>query len=190
MEYFRHWVSRLKSLSKRLNYSSFFISLGFLLIVFGGINYYRARILSFRNAPPKVAESQLSAETPTKIIIPSLKIDLAVEVSGIKDGVWQISYQNASFLDTSARPGTGGNVVIYGHNKKVIFGSLPYLSLGQKIVIETKNGKMFVYKAVSKETVSPDRVELLYPSEKEELTLFTCTGLFDLQRVIIKAIPI
>lgn len=129
-------------------------------------------------------------ELPVQITIPSIKIDLPIEVGSIDNGVWQISYASPTFLGSSARPGTGGNAVIYGHNKKAIFGNLPYLSIGQKIFVKTQDGKIHPYIASEKFFVGAERVDLVSPSSKEELTIFTCWGLFDSQRIVIKATPI
>lgn len=129
-------------------------------------------------------------ENPTQIIIPSIKIDLPIDEGSIKDGVWEISYQNATHLESSANPGSNGNIVIYGHNKRAIFGNLPYLKVGEKISIKTSEGKIHQYKVVDKLWVGPDRIDLVSPKDTEELTIYTCWGLFDSQRVVIKAIPI
>lgn len=117
-------------------------------------------------------------------------MDLSIDEGGIKDGVWQISYQNATHLGASANPGTSGNIVIYGHNKKAIFGNLPYLKVGEEVSLKTSDGKIHKYKVVEKLWVSPDRVDLVSPKESEELTIYTCWGIFDNQRVVVKAIPI
>lgn len=163
---------------------------GILIFFFGAINYYRVRILSFSKVPAAVVSATQNSDIPTEIIIPSINIDLKVEPGQIKDGVWQISDSTATFLDTSAAPGSGGNTVIYGHNKKVIFGNLPYLSLGQKIVVKTKTGKIYNYIADQKFFVGPDRVDLVSPSNTNELTIYTCYGIFDSERAVIQAKPI
>lgn len=160
-----------------------------LVFIFGGVNYYRVRVLSFSKSPVEASQSN-RGEMPSQITIPSIGIDLPIDLGQIKDGVWQISYSHSTFLNSSARPGTGGNIVIYGHNKKVIFGNLPYLSLGQKVFIKTQDGKIFAYEVYQKDFVSPDRVDLVSPTAKEELTIYTCWGLFDSQRVVVKAKPI
>jgi LPXTG-site transpeptidase (sortase) family protein len=152
----------------------------------GASHYYQIRILSFTK-PVATAQTARVGELPAQITIPSIGIDLPIDLGAIKDGVWQISYNNPTFLDISARPGSGGNIVIYGHNKKVIFGNLPYLSLGQKIYIKTVGGKIYTYVAYQKDFVGPDRVDLVSPTTTEELTIYTCWGLFDTQRVVIKA---
>lgn len=198
MEHFQHSVSKvlkktkkfLKKLkSSRLRSPLIFLISGLLLLFFGGFNYYRLRILSFTSTPTESTLAQ-KGELPERITIPSIGIDLPVEVGEIKDGVWQISGDSATFLSTSVRPGGAGNIVIYGHNKKVIFGNLPYLSLGQKIYVKTVDGKIHIYEAYWKDFVGADRVDLVSVTSKEELTIFTCWGLFDQNRAVIKAKPV
>ncbi len=173
---------------KKLRNPLVVLVLGFILLVFGGINYYRVRILSFNKPVP--INPTARGEVPVQVTIPSIGIDLPIEQGEIKNGVWTISYEKPTFLATSARPGTNGNTVIYGHNKKLIFGNLPYLSLGQKIFVKTEDGKIHTYEAYWKDFVPPDRVDLVSPGDKEELTIYTCWGLFDTTRAVIKARPI
>lgn len=190
MEHSRPSVSHF--IRKPLNWLKtpyFLVFLGFALLSFGAVNYYLVRILSFSKVPVAAAQSVQNLDIPVEIIIPSIQIDLKVEPGQIKDGVWLISESNATFLGTSAAPGSGGDTVIYGHNKKAIFGNLPYLSLGQKITIKTQSGKIYNYVADQKFFVGPDRVDLVSPSSTEELTIYTCWGLFDSQRAVIKAKP-
>jgi LPXTG-site transpeptidase (sortase) family protein len=180
---------RSKAKRRLLRNAYILLSFGILLLAFGGFNYYRVRILSFTTLPT-VAPTKDRGAVPTEIVIPSIKIDLPVDIGEIKNGVWQISTNHATFLNTSAPPGTGGNTVIYGHNKKVIFGNLPYLSVGQDIYVKTSDGKIHAYKAVKKYFVEPEAVNLISPTTSEELTIYTCWGLFDSQRAVIKALPI
>ncbi len=175
---------------QRSKSSLFLVLLGLVIFIFGAINYYRVRILSFSKVPVAAAKSTENIDVPVEIIIPSIQIDLKVEPGQIQDGVWLISSTNATFLSTSAPPGTSGNTVIYGHNKKAIFGNLPYLSLGQKITVKTKSGKIYNYTTDKKYFVGPDRVDLVSPTDLETLTIYTCYGLFDSQRAVIVAKPI
>ena len=183
----RKLLKKLKA--KRFRKPLIFLFLGIVLILFGGINYYKIRVLSFTKSPQESFSEQKS-ELPVQITIPSVGIDLPVETGEIKDGVWKISYSSATFLNSSARPGNSGNTVIYGHNKKAIFGNLPYLSLGQKIYVKTVDGKIYIYEAYWKDFVASDRVDLVEETDKEELTLYTCWGIFDQNRAVIKARPI
>ena len=183
-------LKKSKKLLKRVNSSPrFFLFLGLFFLLFGGINYYRVRILSFTKSPVTTSVEQ-KGELPVRVTIPSIGIDLAVDVGEIENGVWKISYSNATFLSTSGRPGGDNNTVIYGHNKKAILGNLPYLSLGQYIYVKTADGVMHKYEAYQKDFVGPDRVDLVSSTNKEELTIYTCWGLFDTQRVVVKAKPV
>jgi sortase (surface protein transpeptidase) len=196
VEHFQHSVLKAsKKLQNKLktlfpNRSYILIFIGIFLFVFGWVNYYRVRILSFSSVPPGAAKSTQNADIPIEVIVPSVGIDIKVDPGQIKGGVWQISGSNATFLDTSAVPGTGGNTVIYAHNKKAIFGNLPYLSVGQKIAIKTKSGKIFNYVASEKYFVGSARVDLVSPTNTEVLTLYTCWGIFDNQRAVIRAVPV
>lgn len=179
----------LKKLLKTLNKNPLLIlSFGLFLFLSGASHYYQERILSFNKVPE--SNTSQKGEVPVQITIPSINIDMKVDIGEIKDGVWKVSYDNPTFLNTSSRPSGGGNIVIYGHNKKAIFGNLPYLSLGQEIIIKTKDNKIHKYVAYQKDFVSPDRVDLVSPTNKEELTIYTCWGLFDSSRAVIKAKPI
>lgn len=178
------------SVPQKNYYHYYLIFAGIAIFLFGAINYYRVRILSFSKVPAAAIEATKDTDIPAEIIIPSINIDLKVDPGHIVDGVWQISGANATFLDTSVPPGGKGNVVIYGHNKQVIFGNLPYLSIGQKIIIKTKSGKVYNYIADKKYFVGPDRVDLVSPSDNNELTIYTCWGVFDSQRAVIKAKPL
>lgn len=200
MQLLPHSVRKIsKKLSKRLSKLQaklqsgknpiIVVTFGIFLFLVGASHYYQLRILSFRGYVAK-AENMQIGELPVQITIPSIGIDQKIEVGSIIEGVWQISYEHPTFLDSSARPGTGGNTVIYGHNKKVIFGNLPYVSIGQNVFIKVMSGKIYKYEIYQKDFVGPGRVDLVSPTNKEELTLYTCYGLFDSQRAVIKARPL
>lgn len=163
--------------------------MGLFIFIVGASHYYAIRVLSFDKVPPQAVQKVKDVDVPTEILIPSIKIDLKVDPGQIKNGVWLISSSTATYLDTSAAPGENGNTVIYGHNLKAIFGNLPYLSLGQKIIIKTKSGKLYNYIASQKYFVGPNRVDLVSPSDTEELTIYTCYGLFDSERAVVVAKP-
>lgn len=180
-----------KKFSKEVNKKpQILILLGLFIFLVGASKYYSLRILSF-NVNEVEGRGEVNAEKfPVKISIPSIEIDLAVEPANIKNGVWDISYQNATFLASSSVPGEKGNIIIYGHNKKAIFGNLPYLSIGQKVILEDEQGKKYTYEVYKKDFVRPDRIDLVSPTNYEELTLFTCFGLLDSQRAVLKAKPV
>lgn len=181
---------RIKNLSARQKIS-------LILLIFGAIffgsalfakNYQksRERILSFSEIP-KLKTVCFEDDLPVKISIPSLKIELAVTPAAVSGELWEISQTGASYLIGSGVPGKVGNVVIYGHNLRKIFGSLSWIRKNSEIKVENKKGKSFIYEVIETKTVSSKQIEILLPSEEPRLTLYTCAGPMDLRRFIVVA---
>ena len=158
----------------------------FLISIFIGWRFYHARILSFKTDNVS-ASSETQSSNPVSIVIPSIGLTLPIEESAIIDGVWKISYQGASHLDKSADPGEGGNLVIYGHNKNLLFGPIRRLKEGDLIEITNENGTLYTYRVVKTVITTPDDIEYVLPKSEEILTLYTCTGLLDSKRHIVLA---
>lgn len=152
--------------------------------------FYERTVLSFRRTPQKASLTTSRKPVPTRIVVDDLGINLPVAEGQIVSGIWEISDQGTSHLDISARPGEGGNIVIYGHNRKVIFGSLPFIWIGDIIKIVNSDGTTFRYKVVKKVTVNPDDLSYVVPQNEEVLTVYTCTGFLDTQRFVAQAKPI
>jgi len=164
-----------------------FLILGlFLIALFSGWRFYNARILSFRTDDIAVS-SETQSSNPVSINILSIGLTLPIEESTIIDGVWQISYQGASHLDKSADPGEGGNMVIYGHNKNLLFGPIRWLKEGDLIEIKNEEGTLYSYRVVKTVITTPDDISYVLPKNEEILTLYTCTGLLDSKRHIVLA---
>lgn len=60
---------------------------------------------------------------PTHLSIP-WNSDVAIEPGQIVEGKWGISEAAATYLAHSARPSEGGNIIIYGHNRREILGNI------------------------------------------------------------------
>lgn len=170
---------------------------GFALIVVGslllGISLflkgylgYRQNILSFSQAPEIVGKIK-DEELPVKVIIPKLGKELTITPARVINDQWEIAEDGASYLLGSGIPGKEGNVVIYGHNKKHLFGPIRWLEKEELIKITTLQGEEFTYKITETKTVSPDEVEVLAPTKEAILTLYTCTGFLDRERFVIVA---
>lgn len=166
--------------------------LGIALIVGGFYVDYRRKILSFYISPV-VFENTPDHENlskPVRMRIPEADIDITVEESEIKDGIWEISQESASYLKTSAKPGGGGNIVIYGHNKKQIFGNLiGRAEPGQIIEVFTEDGKNYTYEIEEVKTIKPTDIKAVSPTIYEVLTVYTCSGFLDSDRLVLKAKP-
>lgn len=89
-------------------------------------------------------------EMPTRIVIPSLKIDAPVERAtfeapqGKKTGAWQLPMKAAGWLDNTALLGEPGNLVMSGHNNigSKVFADLRLLQPNDVIIVKGKTQQM------------------------------------------------
>lgn len=135
------------------------------------------------------ATKTVSINYPTHITIPWY-VDVAIEPQIYQDGAWTVSPNIASYLTASSLPGTEGNVIIYGHNKRNILGNIRALKGYEKITLTMANGETKIYQVESMQEVSPTSTKLLSPTSKEALTIYTCSGFLDSQRFVVRAIPV
>lgn len=174
-----------------------FSSLPLSLILFAGVCFtcffglkiyqrFQVNPLSFSENPvsgEQIPEEQL----PSRIIIPSLKIDLPVFPAKAAETQWEIFETGASYLLGSGIPGKNGNVVIYTHNKRHLFGPILWIKKGAEIKIENKKDESFTYYVLETKTVSPQQIEVLLPTSDSSLTLYTCSGFMDSKRFVVVA---
>jgi len=180
-------VKKIKSQSWRFNFSRIFLIVGLICLATSvGLVIYDRSASQFIGQIPEV---QVQENSPDSITIPRLKLTLSLEQGYILDGKWTVSDNKATYLVAAGRPGTPTNTIIYGHNKWNIFGQLYKLKKGDEIIINVQGGQEFKYEVTDELTVKPGQLEYVYNHQIEELTLYTCTGLLDSQRLIIKALP-
>ncbi len=135
----------------------------------------------------KVVEVPPTKLPPTRIKISSLNLDLPVSAGLVKDNTWDMFDDKIAWLATSAVPGEG-NVILYGHNRRGLFGNLYKVKIGG--VIEVKKGEDWVsYKVTEVRRVLPTDVQSIL-SDKSRLTLYTCDGSFDQKRLVVYADPV
>ncbi|MFZ5365999.1 MAG: sortase [Patescibacteria group bacterium] len=180
--------------ARRARQKASLILIFFGVICFGVIFSLRAyqearqKILSFSEVP-KLAEEAPEELFPTQILIPKVRINLSVFPSKASGVSWEISEKGASYLLGSGIPGRIGNVIIYGHNKRNLFGPIRWLKQQDEIKVVNKKGEEFIYKIRETKIVSPNEVSVLAPTEEPTLTLYTCTGFMDSQRFVVIAKP-
>src|SRR6266852_254846 len=165
---------------------------GVFLIIFGEVFlYWQSRILSFSTDPYEGVQSTVLANfLPKRINIASAGIDLPIEEGKIVGGVWQISNTTATHLINSQVPGQNGNIVIYGHNLRNIFGKLVDVKKGDIIDHFTNDGKKYEYKVSDISKVEPTDIGVVAPTNYQILTIYTCTSFLDSQRLVVKALPL
>ncbi|HNQ16638.1 MAG TPA: sortase [Candidatus Woesebacteria bacterium] len=123
---------------------------------------------------------------------------VAIELNGktisIKPGTesatgWTLDRQSAFHVEQSAYPGEAGNAIVYGHNTSNIFGSLKLLKINDLIEVTTLDGTTRNYQVFDVTTVPPDENGYLFPTNREQLTIYTCAGFLDKDRLIVRAVP-
>jgi len=132
--------------------------------------------------------SKNTVNNPVRILIPKADIDLKVIDAPIIDGYWQLSENTASYGLGSGHPGEKSNTVIFAHAQQGLFYNLKDVQLNDIIYVFTKN-QWYRYKVNKITAVYPNQTDVIMPTKKEVLTLYTCTGFYDEKRLIVTAIP-
>ena len=135
-------------------------------------------------------EQSPAADIITQVRIDAIDVEQPVLDTVIFDGVWEVSPDGISHLASSANPGEGGNIVLYGHTKKAHFKYLPELEPGDIITLTTWSGQEYSYSVEKTSVVSPDEVSAVSPTDTEKLTVYTCYGLLEEDRFIVEAFPV
>ncbi len=174
--------------TKRTNF--FFLAFGIILLSVP--IYFRIREFGkLYVSPDREAMKQTEVITYDPYIIEIERIGLKIEVveSGIVDGVWEVSDKAANHLDISADPGGGGNILLYAHNRDNLFGPIKFLKRDDLIKIIDGSGNVHKYRVESAFETDPSDVKIASNTESEVLTIYTCSGLFDRKRFVIRAVP-
>lgn len=117
--------------------------------------------------------------TPVRVVIPSLNIDLPVDVGNYNnvDQSWTLADDRAFFASPSMPPNNRqGNTLVYGHDTDRIFHPTRNLVKGDLVKLLTDNGRTFFYSFESSETVQPDNMNVFQYQGPPLLVLQTCNG--------------
>lgn len=137
---------------------------------------------------PDLLETKKSSEPPTRIVIPSVKIDLPIVEAKVVKGYWETSATSASHGVGSANPGERGNTVIFAHGRKGLFLPLREVKMGEVVEVFTQDQK-YRYQVFEIKEVKPSEVEVISQTQDERLTLYTCSGFLDSKRLVVVAKP-
>lgn len=162
--------------------------IGILLIAVPTFFYSNETIqLAFFTPHVTAVAKQLSS--PTRLIIPSVGMDLPIKETALQGNTWQIADDAVSHLAISARPGESGPIILYGHNTNDRLGPIRWLSTGQEILVKTADSKTHAYVISKTEDVPSSKTSELVAVKGETLVLYTCDGFADLQRFLVFATP-
>lgn len=169
------------------------MGVGIVLIIISGTHrYLRNRALLM----DQNMVSQFEQRIPIKGLPKPVHIyaqwflDTDIEEEVFADNKWTVSEVEASHLAQSAVPGEKGNIIIYGHNKREILGNIRAFKGSETITIKTSDGLEHQYKISKLLETDPNDVKYLEPTDSEVLTIYTCSGLMDSKRFIVRAEPV
>ena len=156
-----------------------------------GANVEAEEVDETEPTPEEVADFTVPASNPRYISIPSIgNVDKrqVISVGLTRAGALDTPYNifQAGWYTDSAKPGTGGAIVIDGHNGGPnvvgIFKYLPNAKIGEKVIIERGDGAIFTYTIVKNDAIALENSDA-YMKEifkiidgKETVTIITCTG--------------
>src|SRR3989344_5494471 len=188
-----------KTVKGNLKHSPSKLALGISLTIVGimvilGRNKPKTSLsTSFDKEPVKVeglSSADLDeAKIPRRIIIPFLSVDLDIKKSEIVNGFWEVFDDSAAWGVGSGLPGEIGNQIIFAHAKEDLFLPLRSIKPGMKAYILTESD-WHEYEVKDIKEVYPNQLEVIAPTEDENLTLYTCSGFADSRRLIVVAKPI
>ena len=162
------------------------IILGILIFTLGTLSNFQIFYNSLKTVQEQPVEIP-TGQTPSEIMISSINLEAKIVQGGFINGEWILSDSKALYLPTSGKIGEGFNTILYAHNKPNLFGNLKAINEGDVITIKDNKGKEFSYTVFLKENINPRDLKKLYSDEKDILTLFTCDGWFDQERLLVKA---
>jgi LPXTG-site transpeptidase (sortase) family protein len=161
----------------------------FLRIIFViGLLFIASSLLTIgTQQPPTISNPYFEQRLhPVKIQLPSGKQVNLVRTQ-LSQGTWFVDEVNGNYLSDSASLDSGGNVVIYGHNFDHIFGTLDSAKPGEVVRVTDQNQKEHTYRIEHITEVEPSDISWIQPTLEPMLTLYTCAGLFDSKRLIVRA---
>ena len=193
----RHHVSAGGKLEAKHHIQSLLFGLGMGLVVllvflFGFFNevvitpfIQPSRVSS---ATPLIVGTDSVAPSATpEVIIPKINVEIPVDYNQTSTNEGSIEAALESGVvhyPTTAMPGQNGNATFFGHSSNNIFnkGKYKFAFVLLRTLVEgdtfylTYNGKVYVYKVISRDVVDPSNVGVLGPvsGQTATATLITC----------------
>jgi LPXTG-site transpeptidase (sortase) family protein len=164
-------------------------TLGAMLMVFApqAYNYVDATYFSPTAQVSQQTQQEVDTGKPTQITFHRFELTMDVKEAIVTENDWQIHDDAVSYLKNSGTI-NGGNIILYAHNEKSEFGRIIELGTQDIITLKTKTGERKYQVTQAFEGTPQD----LWPlqTQEDQLTMYTCSGLFDSKRFFVIAKPI
>ncbi|MFQ3662576.1 MAG: sortase [Chloroflexaceae bacterium] len=128
---------------------------------------------------------QRAGGPPVRLVIPVIELDrILVPVGLDRKGVPVVPDHDVGWYNLSAAPGQGENVVLWGHvlrfrNTPHIpapFARLKEVPIGAQLILYSADGTAHTYVVSRQIRATPDQVEYILPTGREQVTLVSCIG--------------
>jgi len=146
--------------------------------------YFLIIPLFFQKECPKVSLPKEAEQTPQRIFIPRLNLELSVEEAKLADGQWVLADASVCFLPGTASFVESGNLIIFGSNK--VLAKLNLIKKEDKIYLFGQE-KYLVFEVVETKTVLPSDESIFAESNKKTLTLFSTSDYLKGKRFVVRA---
>lgn len=185
-------------MARSYSFSVTYFTLGCVLVLGAVILYlleYRSQAVTQQMAAEAAIAFKLESTDLEESLIPvkieiTDRVETEISTEFYQDGSWSISEHTASYLAGSGYPTQPGNTIIYGHDTADVFENLKGIQNGESVTLKLANGDERVYQVIDVVNVKPSQVRYLQNTPDEVLTLYTCDGLFDQHRLVVRAVPI
>jgi LPXTG-site transpeptidase (sortase) family protein len=113
---------------------------------------------------------------PNRLRIPAMVLDSPVHEVRMNMEEWEVSPMEVGHHEGTGVPGQAGNVVLAAHRdvNSALFRELDRLGPGDEVFVSNALGE-YRYVVSDVMEVSPEHVEVMYPSDDTRVTLITCT---------------
>ena len=137
------------------------------------------------NTKPTATAVPKKPVNPVRIVIESIGLDRKIVSVGLdKQRMPIVPDHDVGWYNLSARPGTGENIVLWGHvlrfrtapKKPAPFANLKNAKVGDRVVLYDSKGKAFRYTITQQIWAKPDQVEYILPVGSERVTMVSCIG--------------
>ena len=122
------------------------------------------------------------ARSATRLSIPALGVDTPVVLIGLQNGTWEVDRltQEVGHMQGTASPGDASNVAIAGHVTLAQGGDGPFrylaaLTQGDEVLVFVGE-QPYRYLIEQVRVVSPEDVQVTFPTANAVLTLITCAN--------------
>ena len=133
------------------------------------------------SAPPE----PVRASAATRLVIDSIGLDYQTVGVGVDyNGNPIVPDHDVGWVNGSAAPGNGDNVVFWGHVLRFMnapdipapFARVKELPIGARVTVYDDMGVAHAYAVTQQLAVTPDQVEYILPIGRERVTLVSCYG--------------